>query len=79
MSENTSKASPEVPKPVSNSQLNHARNRPDGTLGTYPFPSKNRSRISTQRWVEKCDRSITNSETPQLACAWVAPRAFARV
>ncbi len=66
MSENTPKASPEVPKPVSNSQLNHARNRPDGTLGTYPFPSKNRSRISTQRWVEKCDRSITKSETPQL-------------
>ena len=65
MSENTSKASPEVRRPVSNSQHNHARQRPDNSPGTYAFPSKNRSRISAQRWVEKCDRSITNSETPQ--------------
>jgi len=33
---------------------------------TFPFPSKNRSRTTTQRWVRKCGRSITNSETPQL-------------
>jgi len=31
---------------------------------TFPFPSKNRSRTTTQRWVRKCGRSITKSETP---------------
>lgn len=34
---------------------------------TFPFPSKNRSRTTTQRWVRKCVRSVANSETPQVA------------
>ena len=34
------------------------------TPDTFPFPSKNRSRTTTQRWVRKCGRSVANSETP---------------
>ncbi len=65
MSEHTSKASPDVHRPVGTSQLNHARQRHANSPGTHPLPSKNRSRISTQRWVEKRGRSITKSDTPQ--------------
>jgi len=36
---------------------------------TFPFPSKNRSRTTTQRWVRKCGRSVANSETPHSAFA----------
>jgi hypothetical protein len=38
--------------------------RPPAATSAFPFPSKNRSRTTTQRWVRKCGRSITNSETP---------------
>jgi hypothetical protein len=39
--------------------------RPPRADDTFPFPSKSRSRTTTQHWVRKCGRSITNSETPQ--------------
>ena len=42
---------------------NPARRPPPSSLRTLT----NQPRHSTQRWVEKCDRSVANSETPQLA------------
>ena len=41
---------------------NPARTTPPSSLRTLT----NQPRHSTQRWVEKCDRSVANSETPQL-------------
>ena len=40
---------------------NPARRPPPSSLRTLT----NQPRHSTQRWVEKCDRSVANSETPQ--------------